>query len=239
MSEAQQPSFANDVANDPDPVYPTPVDTSPQKEGEESLLAKFVRLSKEVKDAERAFDEIKAQYDELIPQIDDHMIRQGIENVRVNGVLIYRSTMYWANVPENLHDEGFKVIKDEGIGQYIAEKLNTQSFSAWVRERIKSEEGLPDSFVGVKAWLQSLYKKDSSLSQAIFAKDSPSEEVFGSNIESVRWLRNQLASNDMLNSEMIQRIPSWVMEHVDSEVDVEIESPIRVTKTVTIKTKKG
>ena len=115
----------------------------------------FAFASKRLWYYEDRVKQVKNTIDGLERAIDDHMIRNGIQNIRVDGVTIYVSKQRWAKIEnKELAPELLKNLDEKyGTAIFVKEGIVSQSLSAWIRERLDDSDGealgLPPEFEGV------------------------------------------------------------------------------------------
>lgn len=111
------------------------------------LLKRIVRLRKEREAAEAKLAKIKAQMDEQEPAVLEWFQQNGMSSVKINGVTVHIRRELWASVGEH----GVEFLRDAldaaGIDSstVIAERANTQTLSAVIREFERDERPIPNS----------------------------------------------------------------------------------------------
>lgn len=111
------------------------------------LLKRIVRLKKERDAAEARLAKVKAQIDEQEPAVLEWFQSNGIGSVKVDGITVHIRRELWASVG----DQGVDFLRDAldaaGIDPttVIAERANTQTLSAVIREFERSERPVPNS----------------------------------------------------------------------------------------------
>ena len=121
-------------------------------------LQRFVELEKQKKETENQLDSIKDELAALDADLQQEFIEAGIQSIRCNGRTVYIHRQFWAGMVDGDRPRAMAALRAAGLNDYVFETFNTQSLSAYVRERIKSGEEeqdtddvyilLPESFRG-------------------------------------------------------------------------------------------
>lgn len=113
-----------------------------------SRLQRFVELELQRR---RLEEDLKANREEAGPlerELLQEFAADGVQNLRINGVLVYVQRELWAGIvrddperdratPEELA-RAVEALKDAGLDDYVKETFNTQSVSAYVREQVRN-----------------------------------------------------------------------------------------------------
>jgi hypothetical protein len=98
-------------------------------------LKRFAELSRKAKvikaDADAVNDEMK-QLESIILMAFE---REGVQNMKVDGMTLYLHSQVWASAKDGDKDGAMQALKANGLGHFVQESFNTQTLSAWVRER--------------------------------------------------------------------------------------------------------
>lgn len=111
------------------------------------LLKRIVRLKKERDAAEAKLAKVKAQIDEQEPAVLEWFQSNGIGSIKVDGITVHIRRELWASVGENGVDFLRDALDAAGIDSstVIAERANTQTLSAVIREFERDERPIPNS----------------------------------------------------------------------------------------------
>lgn len=111
------------------------------------LLKRIVRLKKERDAAEAKLAKVKAQIDEQEPAVLEWFQSNGIGSIKVDGITVHIRRELWASVGENGVDFLRDALDAAGIDSstVIAERANTQTLSAVIREFEHDERPIPNS----------------------------------------------------------------------------------------------
>jgi len=112
------------------------------------ILKKFARLEKKRDALKNALNKTEAELSPLNEFVTDHLIDCGISNISIDGRNLFIRHDIYAKLLTN-KDDATKALKKAGLKEYIDEGFNTNSLSAYVREKIKSKEDLPEAFDGI------------------------------------------------------------------------------------------
>jgi hypothetical protein len=106
-------------------------------------LRHYVELEKERRDHESRLNSIK----ESIAQIEDDLLKDfekdGISKATVDGLTIYIHRQLWASAKDGNYEQACEALRKCGMGEYVQERFNTNSLSAFVRESERNQESLP------------------------------------------------------------------------------------------------
>ena len=111
-------------------------------EQEMSPADKFISFTRLKKLAEAELKQVKAKLAELDPIVQEWMAEAGLQSFKTEGdVTVYLHSQVW--VKPDLRDgddrdvamaRACELMKQVGLGDYVQEKFNTNSLSAWWRE---------------------------------------------------------------------------------------------------------
>jgi hypothetical protein len=111
----------------------------------ESLTKRYVGLADLERELKAKLDEVQKSKAEIEPQIMDHWANHGIESQRVNGVTIYPHRQVWAS---HGGDPQRAVAAMRAVGLDDLVTVNSQTLSAWVREKQANGEAIPPEVEG-------------------------------------------------------------------------------------------
>jgi len=106
-------------------------------------LAEFVRLQEERRKIESTLDSLKEILKVMEEEILGEFERTGMSSAKVDGMTIYLHRQLWAGPKEGDYATACRVMKENGLGDFVSERFNTNTVSAWVREEEKSGRALP------------------------------------------------------------------------------------------------
>lgn len=102
------------------------------------LAARFAGIENEIKRLESEVEELKTKKKEIEIELLDKFIDSGTQNTKVNGRIIYVKREVWAG--HNGDVEAFcDSMEKAGLGGMVKRSVNSQTFSAYVRELENNE----------------------------------------------------------------------------------------------------
>jgi len=99
-------------------------------------LAEIDDELQELKDQKKALSE---ERDKLEKQLKEDFSELGINNINIAGRTVYMHSQYWAFYKGDKQN-AVEALKNNGLDQYVSETYNTQSLSAYFREKIREYE---------------------------------------------------------------------------------------------------
>lgn len=106
-----------------------------------TALRRFAELSKRKSKLDGDLEETKKEMAKLEEMILKDFENNSIDNMKVDGMTIYHHSQVWASAKDKDTDTACKVLKEfEQTSSFVKENFNTQTVSAWVRERLKAVE---------------------------------------------------------------------------------------------------
>ena len=109
---------------------------------------------KAAKDRKKELDaqvkETNAEIEQLDSQLSDLMAEQEVERFSRNGSTFYLNTRLFVSPAAGCRDDLMRALKDNGYGSLVAETVNSNTLSSFVREqKAANEDEIP-------AWLEPL-----------------------------------------------------------------------------------
>jgi hypothetical protein len=105
-------------------------------------VKQIVAIKNQMEELETQLKALKQQYDELEPQVIDYMTQEGLQRLTVDGRTVYVNRQIWASV-DRTNPLALEILRQNGLTDFIEEKVNGQRISAYVREYDKSGEDIP------------------------------------------------------------------------------------------------
>ncbi len=102
------------------------------------ILKKISSLQAEKKTLQTALNRINAEITSLEETGLNYMIDNGLQSVKINGRTVYLSSQVWASATP----EGVAGLKRIGLGEFVTERANVQSLSAYYREVVENAGSL-------------------------------------------------------------------------------------------------
>lgn len=89
-------------------------------------------------------DTIKTEMDGLETAILDQMASEGIQSIAVEGYTLFPHVQRWLKRAEGITEQqSCDALRAAGLGDFVAEKWNAQTVSAWYREQVKDNLPIP------------------------------------------------------------------------------------------------
>lgn len=107
-------------------------------------LKRFTELEhrrRELKDeADRVNKEIAVLEEGILKDFEE----AGMNSCRVNGLTVFLHAQTWAKARDGDYARACRALEAEGLGDMVQPRFNTNTLSAWVRERQAGGEELPE-----------------------------------------------------------------------------------------------
>ena len=108
-------------------------------------LREFVFLSKRKEELESNLENVKKRLGELKVELSEQFVNAGVQNVQVDGKKVYLARNLWARFitgdSEAEAEMAVRRLREHNLGWMVKPGVNSQTLSAWVRER-EAEMGL-------------------------------------------------------------------------------------------------
>ena len=105
-------------------------------------VKRIVAIKNELDELDGQMKALKAEYDKLEPEVIEYMSSEGIQNLAVDGRTVYVKRQLWASVNQG-NPAALDILRDNGLSDFIEEKVNSNRISSFVREFEKNEEEIP------------------------------------------------------------------------------------------------
>jgi len=109
-------------------------------------LKRFVELEKERRDLEGRINSIAREVEGLEQFLLTEFEEAGMSSARVDDITVYTHRQLWARPKEGNMETACKILKQVGLGEVVKESFNMNTLSAYVREKDRSGEKLPEGF---------------------------------------------------------------------------------------------
>ena len=106
-------------------------------------VKRIVELKKQMEELDTQIKALKKEYDELEPQVIEYMEKEGLQRLTVDDRTVYVNRQIWASL-NKANPEALEILRENGLEDFIEEKVNSQRISAFVREFEKNSEDIPD-----------------------------------------------------------------------------------------------
>ena len=114
------------------------------------LAREFAELTSQKRALDDQLSDVKEKLNELSPILLEEMVLSGVEKLPMiigeDRITLYTKTLITARPKEGCtkHDV-MKALKRGGLSKLVAESYNSNSLSAWARERLGEGQALPPS----------------------------------------------------------------------------------------------
>lgn len=110
-----------------------------------ALTKRFVELTERERELKSSLSDIDQEKSLIEKQILDHWVNNGIEGQRVSGNTLYVHTQTWASHGGD-PQRAVAAMRAAGLDDLIT--VNSQTLSAYVRERLANDEAIPPEIAG-------------------------------------------------------------------------------------------
>lgn len=108
-------------------------------------IKEFVKLNQRKKDLESEAKSVGAEMRKLETELLEQFAEDGVSNINLDGVTVYTHSQLWAGAKDGDYERACEALREEGLGDYVQERFNANSISAWVREYVRElQEEKPD-----------------------------------------------------------------------------------------------
>ncbi len=116
--------------------------------GDSRALRTYARLDKEKRAAEAKLKKVKSEIEACEPRVKSFFEKMGVSKFTIEGITIYLNRQLWVGRQDDVsHNDVAAAMKKAGLSEYCGPRLNTQSFSAFVRELQGEGSDTPEELV--------------------------------------------------------------------------------------------
>jgi hypothetical protein len=113
-----------------------------EQSGDVRTASKMARLQGAKQRMEARLEVLKTEIEKCEARTLDFFVRHGIQKITIRKTNLYMSRQLWAGLEKDVtHEEAKAALDAAGLGEFSAPRLNSQTFSAYVREISAVEEG--------------------------------------------------------------------------------------------------
>ena len=108
---------------------------------------RLAELHIEKKSLDAQTKKVNSEIAVLEPQVADDFAEQGVQNIRTNKGLLYLQKELHPSLvrgEDGSLDEAHQALRDHGLESLIKEAVNSQTLRAYVNERDKTQEPIPE-----------------------------------------------------------------------------------------------
>jgi hypothetical protein len=111
----------------------------------------YAGILQEIRTLEDRLKQLKTARDNLEQQIYDYFAEIGVPNLTIDGETLYLKRELWAGCEEGTNQEqACTALRKSGLGDYASERMNSQGFSALIREIDAEGEDLYTMYPALK-----------------------------------------------------------------------------------------
>lgn len=108
-------------------------------------LHRFTELETLRRKLQEELRAVEAESQAIETELMAEFERSGIQNMKVNGLTVYLHRQVWANARNGDYEGACTALLEAGLPELVERRFNTNRLSAWVRERTKEGEELPET----------------------------------------------------------------------------------------------
>lgn len=97
------------------------------------IIKRIIEIKEEVEKREAELKKLKAEFADMEPQVINYMEAEGLQKVTIDDRTVYVKRQVWASLDRS-NSRALEILRDNGLGDFIEEKVNSQRISAYVRE---------------------------------------------------------------------------------------------------------
>lgn len=110
-------------------------------------LEQYISLTARKRELEADLNAIRDALSALEAALLEEFLALGAQAVKsASGVTVYLHRQLWANPTDGDYDRACQALIAAGLGELVQPRFNTNTLSAWCRERDRAGEELPPSF---------------------------------------------------------------------------------------------
>jgi len=114
------------------------------------LAKKLKELNEKKKDLNNELKNINEEIEKAEHELIEEMLNNEIQNFTYDGTMFYITTKVYANPEPTTKDTLFKKLKEYGYENLVYETVNSNTFSAFVREQMdENDKELPEWLNGL------------------------------------------------------------------------------------------
>ena len=105
-------------------------------------IKRIIQLKKELDELDAKTKKLKAEFDALEPEVISYLEQEGLDRVTMDGKTVSVRRQLWASVNKE-NPFALDILRDQGLADFIEEKVNSQRISGFVREFEKNGQDIP------------------------------------------------------------------------------------------------
>jgi len=109
-----------------------------------SKIREFKKIKKREKALSQELEKTKKDRAAFEEELNIMFENEGVTSITMGGYTFYTYPELYASIPEEFKTEGHRWLKEIGAGSLIHPTVNAHKFSAFIKERQRLEEDIPD-----------------------------------------------------------------------------------------------
>lgn len=105
-------------------------------------IKRIIEIKKQLDELDAQSKKLKAEYEALEPEVIQYLEQEGLDKVTMDGRTVFVRRQLWASVNKE-NPFALDILREQGLGDFIEEKVNSQRISSYVREFEKNGQEIP------------------------------------------------------------------------------------------------
>lgn len=106
-------------------------------------IKQLIEIKKQLDELDAQTKKLKAEFEALEPEVITYLEQEGLDRVTLDGRTVSIRRQLWASVNKE-NPFALDILRDNGLGDFIEEKVNSQRISSYVREFEKNGQEIPE-----------------------------------------------------------------------------------------------
>jgi len=113
------------------------------------LIKTYLNFDRQRKKLELQVKDLKEKLAKLMPKVEEELLQAGVDSLKLDGASVWMRSQLWAKPKNGDYERACKALEEAGLSDFVRERFNTNTLSAYVRELRDNDQPLPESFDGV------------------------------------------------------------------------------------------
>ena len=113
------------------------------------LIKTYLNFDRQRKKLELQVKDLKEKLAKLMPKVEEELLQAGVDSLKLDGASVGTRSQLWAKPKNGDYEKACEALRKAGLDDFVRERFNTNTLSAYVRELRDNDQPLPESFVGV------------------------------------------------------------------------------------------
>ncbi|NLW75522.1 MAG: hypothetical protein GXY18_03730 [Methanomicrobiales archaeon] len=105
-------------------------------------VKQIIGIKKQLDELDAQTKKLKAEFDAIETEVIGYLEQEGLDRVTLDGRTVSVRRQLWASVKKDPF--ALDILRDNGLGDFIEEKVNSQRISSYVREFEKNGQEIPN-----------------------------------------------------------------------------------------------